>query len=80
MNCPGDFHLGSCARSSQPGDGFGLTVLMTEQKATVVLPVADRAALMVRGRFEFLGKPEAAEQRLVAGGPGQAASLGSGQE
>ncbi len=45
----------------------GLTVLLAEQNANAVLPVADTAAIMVRGRIDFLGEPAAARKRLVDG-------------
>jgi branched-chain amino acid transport system ATP-binding protein len=52
----------------------GLAVLVAEQNARAVLPVADSAALMVRGRITVSGEPKAIEERLAADGYMGAAS------
>ena len=45
----------------------GLTVLVAEQNARAVLPVADRAAILVRGRIRFFGDPGEVGERLEEG-------------
>ncbi len=46
----------------------GLAVLVAEQNARAVLPVADSAALMVRGSITLSGAPDTLEERLSADG------------
>ncbi|MFD8593216.1 ABC transporter ATP-binding protein [Streptomyces sp. NPDC059637] len=45
----------------------GLTILVAEQFARVVLPVADSAALMLQGRVVRTGRPDEIEAELSAG-------------
>ncbi|HZJ04404.1 MAG TPA: ABC transporter ATP-binding protein [Nocardioidaceae bacterium] len=42
----------------------GLTVLVAEQNARAVLPVADRAVIMTRGRVDFEGTAQQVAQRI----------------
>ena len=46
----------------------GLAVLVAEQNARAVLPVADFAALMGRGSITLSGAPDTLEERLSADG------------
>lgn len=59
----------------------GLAVLVAEQNARAVLPVADAAVLMVRGRITLSGAPDAIEERLSSDGylgAGSSSSTSSG--
>ena len=51
----------------------GVSILIVEQFASVVLGVADRAAIMVRGRIRAAGPPEQLADEL------QLAYLGGGE-
>jgi branched-chain amino acid transport system ATP-binding protein len=42
----------------------GVSILVVEQFASVVLGVADRAAIMVNGKIKAIGRPEALEDQL----------------
>ncbi len=42
----------------------GLTILVAEQFARAVLPIADRAALMLHGRVVRVGAPDEIENEI----------------